>query len=158
MGKKKLETFWSKSMYLPTAQRLSHASRKDNECSTSRAVQAILKEYKEGSDPELLYKLGVDKMKVGAALLGLLPSVASVLVSSDCRSISLILWAFKVRFSQGGRRLPLRPFPHFADGREERFLVWALGQSKYWETLIWFTAFILTLRKPCTATNPWKSF
>ena len=93
MGKKKLETFWSKSMYLPTAQRLSHASRKDNECSTSRAVQAILKEYKEGADPELLFKLGVDKMKVGAALLGLLPSVASVLVSSDCRSTSFIIWA-----------------------------------------------------------------
>ena len=58
----------------------------DNECSTSRAVQAIFKEYKEGADPELIFKLGIDKMKVGAALLGLLPSVASILVSSDCRS------------------------------------------------------------------------
>jgi len=29
--------------------------------------------------------LGVEKMKVGGALLGLLPAVASVLVYSDCR-------------------------------------------------------------------------
>ena len=36
----------------------------------------------------------------------------------------------KVGFSQGGRWLPLRSFPHFADGRKERFLVWALRQSK----------------------------
>ena len=34
------------------------------------------------------------------------------------------------KFSQGGRRLPLRPFPHTADGLEERLLVWALRQSK----------------------------
>ena len=95
----------------------------DNECSTSRAVQAIFKEYKEGAEFEAISKLGVDKMRVGGALLGLLPSVASILVYSDCRSLSLDWLFMKVSFSQGGRRLPLRSFPHFADGREERFLV-----------------------------------
>ena len=82
MGKKKR----SKSVYLQFSVYLMPPGRQDSECSTSRAVQAIFKEYKEGADPELIFKLGVDKMKVGAALLGLLPSVASILVSSDCRS------------------------------------------------------------------------
>ena len=56
----------------------------DNECSTSRAAHPITKEYKEGAVSELIVQSR--KMKVGAALLGLLPAVSSVLVYSDCRS------------------------------------------------------------------------
>ena len=72
-------------------------------------------------------------MKVGGALMGLLPAVASVLVYSDCRSTKTHFWDCAqqlMKVFQGGRRLPLRPFPHTADGLEERLLVWALRQSK----------------------------
>jgi hypothetical protein len=46
-------------------------------------------------------------MKVGAALLGLLPSVASVLVSSDCREGEGSLYDHSLTLLMDGRNVSL---------------------------------------------------
>jgi len=62
-------------------------------------------EYKEGAVPGLIVQSR--KMKVGAALLGLLPAVSSVLVYSDCREGEGSLYDHSLTLLMDGRNVSL---------------------------------------------------